>query len=404
MNFLESIWVSMQSLSQNKVRSLLTTLGVIIGVMSVILLISLGEAAQAYIKKEFAGMGTNVLIVTPGKQETTSDMFVVMGGSFRKLTYENAREIKRKATGIKHVSGNALGVGQIKYGNRQRNCLIIATMPDFEKIRQFNTQVGRFLDDQDIEKNNKVCVIGPKIRKDLFGDGPALYEKISINQRKHTVIGIMEERGTMLGVNIDDIVIIPLPSGQQMFHGGEDQLMEILVSARSEEEIPVATESIRTILTAAHDYTEDFTIKDQDGMLGSLEKIFKALRFMLAGIACISLLVGGIGIMNIMLVSVRERTQEVGIRKAVGAKKKNIGTQFLIEAVVLSVSGGGIGIFIGWVGTIILRLLYPSLPVTLSMWSITMAFTFSLCVGVFFGVYPALKAASVDPVEALRYE
>jgi putative ABC transport system permease protein len=404
MKLLECIFIALHSLSQNKVRSFLTTLGVIIGVMSVILLISLGEAAQAYIQKEFAGMGSNVLIISPGKQETTSDMIVITAGSFRKLTHENAKELKRKAFGIKGVSGNCIGSGRIRYNNKQRDCLIIGVEADFEKIRELHTQVGRFISEQDIEKNNKVCVIGTEVRRSLFGNGPSLNEKVSINRRNHTVVGILEEKGQALGINLDNIVIIPLPSGQQMFHGGEDQLFEIICSARSAEDIRPAIKSVKEILTAAHDYTEDFTVTDQDGMMASFGKIFKALRFMLAGIACISLLVGGIGIMNIMLVSVRERTQEVGIRKAVGAKKKDIGMQFLIEAVTLSVFGGMMGVAIGWIGTVVLRGLYPSLPVHLSTWSVMMAVVFSLTVGVFFGVYPALKAAGVDPVEALRYE
>jgi putative ABC transport system permease protein len=404
MNPTECILAALRSLSQNKVRSFLTTLGVIIGVMSVILLVALGEAAQAYIRKEFSGMGTNVLIVSPGKQETTSDMIVITGGSFRKLTYDNAKEIKRKAAGIKGVSGNVLGSGQIRYGTRQRNCLVIGVMADFDEIRQLNTQIGRFISDDDIDKNNRVVVIGTQLRKELFGTGPAMYEKITINRRSHTVVGILEEKGQMLGVNCDDLALIPLPSAQQMFNGGEDKLMEILVSARSEQEVKTATSSMKSILTAAHDYTEDFTITDQDGMIESFDKIFRALRFMLAGIACISLLVGGIGIMNIMLVSVRERTREVGIRKAVGAKRKDIGMQFLVEAVTLSILGGSLGIATGYVGTVVAEMIYPSVPVSLSLWSISMAFLFSLSVGVFFGVYPALKASGVDPVEALRYE
>jgi len=403
MSPLESISTALVSLAQNKVRAFLTMLGVIIGVMSVILLVALGEGAQAYIENEFAGMGSNILIINPGKQETTG-MIPVVGGAFHKLTYENAREIKRKGVGISGVAANVIGAGYIQRADRRRDVLIIGCTEDLDEVRKLNVQIGRFIDANDIEKNNRICVIGTKVKDELFGNSPALHQKLSINRAKHRIVGILEKKGMMLGINLDDIVLIPLTSAQQMFQGGEDFLMEILVTARSPEDIKPATESIRAILTAAHDYTEDFTITDQDGMMGTFSKIFDALRFMLAGIACISLLVGGIGIMNIMLVSVRERIREVGIRKAVGATRKDIGLQFLIEAMTLSVIGGMFGIFLAWIGTGVVRWLYPSLPVHLSAWSVTMAFTFSLSVGVFFGVYPALKAAGVDPVEALRYE
>ena len=404
MNVFECILMALTSLSENKVRSFLTTLGVIIGVMSVILLVSLGEAAQLYIESQFNGMGSNVIMVSPGKQETTNSMVVVNAGSYRKLTTQDAREIKRKAQGIKAVSGTVVGTAKIKYRNIEKNCLMLGCQEDFAIIRELNVQMGRFIEEPDVDKNNKVCVIGLQVKRDIFGSKPALYEKISINQSKHVIVGVLEERGQMLGINLDDIVIVPLPSGQQMFYGGEDTCFEINVAAKSPEDIELATESIRQILIAAHDYTEDFTIVDQDGILASFGKILDALRLMLAGIAAISLLVGGIGIMNIMLVSVRERTREVGIRKAVGARRRDIALQFLIEAVTLSVCGGLVGVLIAWVSTLILGLLYPTMPVIISTWSVLTAFLFSLSVGVFFGVYPAIKASGVDPVEALRYE
>ncbi len=404
MNLLECIWMALESLSENKVRSFLTTLGVIIGVMSVILLVSLGEAAQAYIENEFNGMGSNVIMVSPGKQETTGGMITVSAGSFRKLTTENANEIKRKAAGIKAVSGTVLGTGQIRYRNLERNCIVIGAQEGLAVVRSLRTQLGRFINAQDIDKNNKVCVIGLQLKKDLFGSKPALHERISINRSKHVIVGILEERGQVLGINLDDIVIVPLPSGQQMFYGGENTLFEITAAARSPEDIDLATESIRKILIAAHDYNEDFTVVDQDGVIDSFSKILDALRLMLVGIAAISLLVGGIGIMNIMLVSVRERTREVGIRKSVGATRSDIALQFLIEAMTLSVCGGFIGVAIAWITTLVLGILYPSIPVVISTWSVLTAFLFSISVGVFFGVYPAIKAGSVDPVEALRYE
>ncbi|MCX8063792.1 MAG: ABC transporter permease [Candidatus Hydrogenedentes bacterium] len=401
MTFWELIRTALISLSQNKLRAALTALGVIIGVMSVILLIALGESAQAYVEKEFAIMGSNVIIVTPGKQETTG-MFPISAGSYKKLTYEIAMQVKKKAEGIIGVCANTIGLANIRYRNRQRNVLVIGTTPDFEKVRQLYTQIGRFLTQEDIDRNARVCIIGTTVKRELFGNHRALYEKISINGSKHTVVGILEERGMALGIDLGDIVIIPLPSAQRIF--GFEEVMEILVGARTQDDIPRATDSIKRIIRAAHDNEEDFTITNQDSMLAAFSRIFTMLRLMLVGIACISLLVGGIGIMNIMLVSVRERTREVGIRIAVGATRADIGLQFLVESITLSVLGGITGIILGFIGTVFIRILYPSLPIGLSMWSVLTAFLFSSAVGVFSGVYPAWKAASVDPVEALRYE
>ena len=395
--------IAVDSIAQNKVRSLLTMLGVIIGVMSVILLISLGEGAQAYIQREFAGMGSNVLLITPGKQET-SGMMPIIAGSFRKLTYENAKEIERRARGIRAVAPVVIGAGAVEYGERRRNTMIVASTEAFEKVRNLHAQVGRFISDQDIDNNNRVCVIGVKVRQELFGSDNALSKSVEINKSKHTVVGVLEPKGMMLGLNIDDLVVIPLRSGQLMFYGGEDRLFQIIVGAKSPEDVKVATESVRSILKAAHDYVEDFTITDQTSILATFDQIFVAMRVMLAGIAGTSLLVGGIGIMNIMLVSVRERTREVGVRKAVGATRHDIGMQFVIESITLSSIGGSLGIALGFMGTFIIRSIYPPLPVYTSSWSVILAFFFSMAVGVFFGAYPAIKASGVDPVEALRYE
>jgi len=401
MNAMDHLLTALGAIAQNKVRSLLTTLGVIIGVMSVILLIALGESAQAYVEREFAIMGSNILIVTPGKQETTG-LFPITAGSNRKLTYEIARDIKRKASGVEGVAANIVGLAAVKYGKRQRNVLTIGTTPDFDKVRKLYTQIGRFISERDIERGNRVCVIGTTLKRELFGDQPALYRRVSINGSRHMVIGILEERGMALGIDLGDLCLIPLPSAQLIFNRKE--LFEILVAARSQQEIPRVEEEVRRIILNAFDNDEDFTITDQEGMLSTFSRIFDMLRLMLVGIASISLLVGGIGIMNIMLVSVRERTREVGIRMAVGARRLDIALQFLIEAVTLSVLGGLIGILLGAAGAFTLHYLYPSLPIGISPWSAATAFSFSLAVGVFFGVYPAVKAAGVDPVVALRYE
>ncbi len=401
MRGLDHFFTAIHSIAQNKVRSLLTTLGVIIGVMSVILLVALGESAQAYVQKEFAVMGSNILIITPGKQETTG-LFPITAGSNKKLTYEIAQTIKRKAAGVTGVASNIIGLANIRYGKRSRSVLTIGTTPDFDRVRQLYTQIGRFISERDIERNNRVCIIGTKLKRELFGEEPALYKRLTVNGSKHMVVGILEERGMALGIDLGDLCIIPLPSAQDLFN--RQELFEILCSARTQEDIKLAAKSVRQIMMSAFDNNEDFTVTDQDGMLSTFTRIFDMLRLMLVGIASISLLVGGIGIMNIMLVSVRERTREVGVRMAVGARRFDIAFQFLIEAVTLSLLGGMLGIALGAVGAFSLHFFYPNLPIGISLWSAATAFLFSLSVGIFFGVYPAVKAAGVDPVIALRYE
>ena len=401
MHGLDHLTSALASIAQNKVRSLLTTLGVIIGVMSVILLIALGESAQAYVQKEFAILGSNILIITPGKQETTG-LFPITAGSNRKLTHEIAQSIRRKVPGVSGVASNIIGLSAVRYGKRTRSVLTIGTTPDFDSVRQLRTQIGRFITDGDIERNNRVCIIGTTLKREIFGDEPALHKRVTVNGSKHMVVGILEERGMAMGIDLGDLCIIPLPSAQEIFNRKE--LWEILVGTTNQEEIPRVEKELHKLMMEAFDNNEDFTVTDQEGMLDTFKRIFDMLRLLLVGIASISLLVGGIGIMNIMLVSVRERTREVGVRMAIGARRFDIALQFLIESVTLSVMGGLIGIGLGALGSFVIQTLYPTLPIGLSLWSTALSFSFSLAVGVFFGVYPAVKAAGVDPVEALRYE
>jgi putative ABC transport system permease protein len=378
-------------------------LGVIIGVLAVILLVAVGEAAQAYVAHEFDDLGSNLLRITPGKQETTG-MGPLLAGSFKKLSYENAKRIQHLGRGISGVAPIVVGSGMTRYEGISRNTLVYGVTEEWEQVRGLKTALGRFITNQDVEKNIPVCVLGKKVKEELFGTRNAIEERVSINRRKFLVVGVFEEVGVTLGINLDDIVFIPLTAAQVMFHSGNDQVYQIMVAARTPEDVPAAAQSVHEILFAAHDYTEDFTITDQTSFLAGFERILLVLRIMLGGLASVSLLVGGIGIMNIMLVSVRERIREVGVRMAVGARRRDIGLQFLAESIMLSAMGGMIGIAIGYTLTFAVRTAYPRFPVYCSTWSVALAFFFSLAVGGFFGVYPALKAAKVDPVEALRFE
>jgi len=401
MNFAESLSVAFRSLAANKIRSVLTMLGVIIGVTSVVLLVALGEGARTYVTREFSGMGTNVLIVTPGKSETTG-MIPLIGEAVQKLTFEDAEAVGRRARGVKEVAPVVIGQGYVKYGNRRRNTTIIGTTHSFQSVRQLYVDIGSFVSDADVAGYRNVVVIGRTVKKELFGSDNPLGKFVNVSGTKFRVIGIMEHKGMSLGFDIDDLVFIPVRSAQEIFN--TDELFEMLISAQSADALSLAESEIERVLAAQHRGTVDFTITDQTAMLSTFQTILDGLTFVVIGIAAISLVVGGVGIMNIMLVSVHERVREIGVRKAVGARNRDIMIQFLIESVVLSMIGGCIGIVLGGLGSMAARWLFPALPTHMTLWAVAMAFSFSIAVGVFFGVYPARKASLADPVEALRYE
>ena len=400
MNFVETIRVSFDALSANKLRSSLTMLGVVIGVASVILLVSIGEGARNYISDQFAGLGTNLLIIQPGKIETKGMLPPV--STTKKLTYGDAEALKKRGFPVKLVAPVVIGTGTVKYQNRHRDIPVIGVTYEFQEARNLRVEVGSFITDIDVEGERKICVLGRKVVSELFGTSNPLGRMVTLNEARYRVVGIMEKKGVSLGTDIDDIVFIPVKGAQALFN--TDRLFEIIVSIATAEEIDRGTNIITQILKKRHDGNEDFTITSQAAMLSTFQTILTSMTFVLAGIAGISLVVGGIGIMNIMLVSIKERTREIGIRKAVGAKKRDILAQFLIEAVTLSTIGGIVGIVIGGGVAYSLNFIFPALPISVSAWSVSLAFGFSVLVGVFFGVYPAKKAAALHPIEALRYE
>ncbi len=402
MDIAESVRVSYEALFSNKLRSALTTLGVIIGVLAVILLVSIGEGARLFISQELEGLGTNILIVTQGKTETSGgSMMMATTGTTHKLTYDDAKAIKRRSWSIEEAAPVVLGTSRAKFANRGRDTTVIGVTPEFENVRNMHVEIGSFVRQTDVDASRRVVVLGRVVKNELFGDSNALGSLVTLGESRYRVVGIMAEKGVTLGVDMDDVVFIPLTAAQELFD--TDRLFEILFKVDNEQNLDVARAQIKKMLMKRHDNKEDFTITDQAAMLSAMQKILNIMTAVLAGIAGISLVVGGIGIMNIMLVSVWERTREIGIRKAVGATGTDILVQFLIESVTLSLVGGLIGIGLA-VGIALLLPTFTPLPTAISGWSIALAFFFSGAVGVFFGVWPAVKASRLDPIEALRRE
>ncbi len=402
MNFLETFMVSFEAIMSNKVRSGLTMLGVIIGVMAVILLVSIGEGARIYITKELTGLGTNLLIITPGKTSTRGGFHPPSAGSVRKLTYDDSQALRRRAWLLTDAVPIVLGTSKIKFQNLGRDTTIIGTTPEFQRVRNLFVDTGSFVGQGDVDGKSKVVVLGTTVKEELFGEENALGKVVTLSDARYRVVGVMRKKGTSLGWDIDDVVFIPVTSGQELFD--TDGLFEIIASTPRAEDTDRAIEQIRDILIKRHAHKEDFTIQTQGAMLSTMNTILGVLTAVLGGIAGISLVVGGIGIMNIMLVSVRERTREIGIRKALGARNRDIMAQFMIEAMTLSGAGGIIGILLGVGLALVTPVFVDVLPTSVSAWSILTAFSFSAAVGVFFGVYPARKAALQDPIQALRYE
>lgn len=402
MNFIETFKVSTEAILSNKVRSGLTMLGVIIGVTSVILLVSIGEGARIYITKELTGLGTNLLIITPGKSNTSGGFHAPSAGTVRKLTYDDSLALRRRAWLLTDAVPIVLGTGKVKFQNRSRDTTIIGATAEFERVRNLFVDTGSFIAQGDVDTKSKIVVLGRKVKDELFGEDNPLGKVVMLSDARYRVVGVMQKKGTSLGWDIDDVVFIPVTSGQELFD--TDGLFEILASTPRAEDVERAIAQIKDILVRRHAHREDFTIQTQGAILETMNTILGVLTAVLGGIAGISLLVGGIGIMNIMLVSVRERTREIGIRKALGARNRDIMGQFMIEALTLSGAGGVIGILIGVGLALLIPVFVDVLPTSVSLWSIAMAFSFSVAVGVFFGVYPARKASLQDPIQALRYE
>ena len=399
------IKIAIRSIKANLSRSLLTALGVIIGVASVILLVAVGSGLKDYITDQMQDMGSDLVMVMPGEMDldqmdmggsAMSSSFASMASSELKLDY--LYEIEREVPQIKNIVGLIMASSPVKSKGESSVAEVIGTTGNYIDVRSSEFLVGGFFNDSDVNSGRKVIVLGHNVAEDLFNDVYILGEKIKLGEYRYTVIGVFDEDGGQGPTSPDDKVYIPITVAQRQF--GQDNLSLILTQANSGEEVALALSNIETVLERRLD-DDEFTVIDQKEILSTVSSILDTLTVALGGIAAISLLVGGIGIMNIMLVSVTERTQEIGLRKALGAKPEIILTQFLIEAVFLSIGGGIIGIILGVGGAIILN---NFMPVTVTSWSVLLAFAVSAGIGIIFGVMPAKKASELSPIEALRYE
>jgi putative ABC transport system permease protein len=399
----ELLFTAIDTIRANKVRAFLTTLGVIIGVLSVILLVALGEGAKQYLSDTFAGLGSNLLQILPGKKETAGGM----GGGFpaattHKLTREDELAIGRRAYSIDAIGGVVLAGGQVRYLNRRRDTFAVGVSARFAEIHNMRTEIGRFVSDEDVEAHRRYVVLGRTILDELYGTENPLGKPLRIADAEFRVIGVMEHKGQSLGFDFDDVVIIPETTSLDLF--GLEGYTKFEARARDKASTEAAIADITEILRSRHNNTIDFTVISQDDLLATVNGIMATMTVVLLAIASIGLVVGGIGIANIMLVSVRERTREIGVRRAVGAKRRDILMQFLVEAVVISLLGGLIGLALGAGIISATKLAMPELPVRLSGWIVAVAVGFSAAVGVIAGVEPARRASRLDPVEALRWE
>ncbi len=394
-----------KSILKNKMRTLLTMLGIVIGVAAVIVMIAVGNGASSSIQAQIKSLGTNMIVITPG---STSQGGASQGaGSFNRLTIDDAEKLKREGTVFSGVSpvvftfAQAIGNGS----NWRTQAQGVAT--DFQEIRDWQTTSGDFFTDSDVRSMRKVVVLGNTVAQNLFPDGDAVGQQIQLRNVPFTVIGVLEAKGqTASGNDQDDVALLPYSTLQSRL-AGRQFIGQILVSTTSENDIPAAQSEVTAIMREAHKLNEaepdDFTVKNQEELAAAATGTTRVMSLLLAAIASISLLVGGIGIMNIMLVSVTERTREIGIRMAIGGRGSDVLTQFLVESVVMSLAGGLIGILAGAGGAALLGNI-TGWTVSTPLSAVVIAVTFSAAVGIFFGYYPARKAAALNPIEALRYE
>ncbi|HEU5298792.1 MAG TPA: ABC transporter permease [bacterium] len=406
MTLMSSIQIALRALTANKLRAALTMLGVIIGVAAVVTMVSIGQGARQSVETQVQALGSNLLTIFPG---SVSQFGVRQGaGSRQTLVWEDAEAIAREVPEVEAVTAEFSRAAQVVRGSANVSTSVSGVSPAFQEVRNFFVEEGGFFADADMASRARVAVLGRTVVETLFGDRDAspIGAAIKINRVSFTVIGVMEEKGATGFNDRDDVIFVPLTTAQRRLFG-VDFVRAIYVKVRTAGEMTSAQEQAEALLRGRHRISEgeeaDFTVRNQADIIATFQGITRTMTLLLGGIAAVSLLVGGIGIMNIMLVSVTERTREIGLRKAVGATGRDILSQFLVESLVLSITGGIVGLLLGVGGSRLISAL-AGWATLVSPASLLMAVGFAGAIGVFFGIYPARRAAALDPIVALRYE
>ena len=381
-----------------RTRTYLMLLAMAIGVASVVLLTSLGEGARLYVTQQFSTLGTNLLIVLPGRSETTGGMPPIMGETPRDLTLQDVIALQ-KSRHVKQLAPIVVGAAPVSYQQLEREVMIMGSTASLASVRKLNLSRGQFLPELEISRASPVCVLGYTLNKELFGNLSSLGKWVRVSEYRCRVIGVLEEEGMSLGMDMGEVLIMPAASAQALFN--VNTVFRILVEAHGQDVMDKAKQDVIEIIRTRHDGEDDITVLSQDALLNTFDRILTALTYSLGGIAAISLLVAGIMIMNVMLVATAQRTAEIGLLKALGAPRKQILLLFLTESACLSLIGAMLGLLFGLAGNWVLQLYFPEFPFQAPEWALWVAVGVALGTGILFGLLPARHAANLDPVLAL---